>query len=106
VRSFYEELFRKEGPSLPFFPWKNIWHVKAPTRVAFFVWSAALGNILTHDNLRKRNVIVMEWCCLCKKSGSLLITCCFTARSPGHFGATFLFYLWLSGLCHERCWSY
>jgi hypothetical protein len=78
VNSFYVELCRKDGPSLPF-PWKNIWRVKAPTRVAFFVWSAALGKILTHDNLRKRNVIVMEWCCLCKKSGEsidhLLLHC-------------------------------
>jgi hypothetical protein len=37
--------------------------------VAFFIWSAALDKILTHDNLHKRNVIVIEWCCLCKKSG-------------------------------------
>jgi len=76
VRSFYEELIRKDGPS---FLWKNIWRVKAPTRVAFFVWSAALGKILTHDNLSKRNVIVIKWCCLCKKSGEsidhLLLHC-------------------------------
>jgi hypothetical protein len=50
VRSYYEVL------------------VKAPTRVAFLVWSAALGKILTHDNLRKRNVVVIEWCCMCKKN--------------------------------------
>jgi hypothetical protein len=79
VRSFYEELIRKDGPSIPSFPWKNIWRVKAPTSVAFFVWLAALGKILTHDNLRKRNVIVIEWCCLCKKSGEpidhLLLQC-------------------------------
>jgi len=78
VRSFYEELIRKDGPSFPSFPWKNIWCVKAPTMVAFFVWSATLGKILTHDNLRKRNVIVIEWC-LCKKSGEsidhLLLHC-------------------------------
>jgi len=76
VRSFYEQLIRKDGPS---FPWKNIWRVKAPTMVAFFVWSVALGKILTHNNLRKRNVIVIEWCCLCKKSGEsidhLLLHC-------------------------------
>jgi len=60
VRSFYEELIRKDGPSFSSFPWKNIWRVKAPIRAAFFVWSAALGKILTHDNLRKRNVIVIE----------------------------------------------
>jgi len=69
VRSFYEELIRKDSPSFPSFPCRNIWLVKAPTRVTFFVWSVALGKILTHDNFRKRNIIVIEWCCLCKKSG-------------------------------------
>ena len=29
-------------------------------RVAFFVWSAVLGKILTIDNLWKRHVIVVE----------------------------------------------
>jgi hypothetical protein len=69
VKTFYEELIRKDCPSFLSFTWKNIWRVKVPTRVAFFVWSAALGKILTRDNLGKRNVIVIEWCCLCKKSG-------------------------------------
>jgi hypothetical protein len=58
-------LFRKYDHS---FLWKSISRVKAPTRVAFFVCSAALGKILTHDNLRKRNVVVIEWCCMCKKN--------------------------------------
>ena len=26
------------------FPWKSIWKQKIPSRVAFFVWTAALGN--------------------------------------------------------------
>ena len=30
---------------------KSIWKVKVPTKVAFFAWIAALGNILTIDNL-------------------------------------------------------
>jgi hypothetical protein len=34
----------------------------------FFVWSAALGKILTLDNLRKRNIIVINRCCMCKRS--------------------------------------
>jgi hypothetical protein len=89
VRSFYEELIRKDGPSFPSFPWKNIWCVKAPTRLALFFWSAALGKILTHDNLHKRNVGVV---CV-RRMGSLLIICCFTTKSPEIFGATFLFYL-------------
>jgi hypothetical protein len=76
VRSYYEVLIMKNGP---LFSWKSIWRVKAPTRVAFFVWSASLGKILTHDNLRKRNVVVIEWCCMCKKNGEsidhLLLHC-------------------------------
>jgi hypothetical protein len=35
----------------------------------FFAWSAALGKILTMNNLRKRHIIMVDWCCLCKKSG-------------------------------------
>jgi len=35
-------------------------NVKALAKVAFFVWTAAVGKILTHDNLRKRSVVVIE----------------------------------------------
>jgi len=41
-------------------PWKSIWKVKVPLRVAFFVWTATIGKILTLDNLRKMNIIMME----------------------------------------------
>jgi hypothetical protein len=51
------------------FPSKSIWKVKVPPRVAFFVWTATLGKILTLDNLRKRNIIVMEWCYMCRNYG-------------------------------------
>jgi hypothetical protein len=51
------------------FPWKSIWKVKVLPRMAFFVWTATLRKILTLDNLRKRNIIVMEWCYMCKISG-------------------------------------
>jgi hypothetical protein len=50
-------------------PWKSIWKSKAPPRVAFFVWTAALGRILTTDNLRRCRVIVLDYCCLCKRNG-------------------------------------
>ena len=33
------------------FPWKSIWKQKIPSRVAFFVWTAALGKCLMIDNL-------------------------------------------------------
>jgi hypothetical protein len=38
-----------------------------------------LGNILTHDNLRRRCIVVVEWCVMCKKHGEsvdhLLLHC-------------------------------
>jgi hypothetical protein len=45
---------------------------KAPFNVAFFVWSASLGKIFTSDNLRKRQVIVINRCCLCKLDGEFV----------------------------------
>jgi hypothetical protein len=32
------------------------------------MWTAALGIMLTLNNLRKRNVIVVDWYYMCKKS--------------------------------------
>jgi hypothetical protein len=52
---------------------------KVPLRVAFFIWSTALGKILSVYNLRKRNIVVVDWCCMCKKCGetvdNLLLHC-------------------------------
>jgi hypothetical protein len=40
---------------------------------------AALGKIMTLDKLKKRNVIMVDWCCMCKRSGEsidhLLLHC-------------------------------
>jgi hypothetical protein len=66
VRSFYKSLAFKETSH---FPWKSIWRTKVPLKVAFFAWAAGLGKILTVDNLRKRHVIVIDRCCMCKKNG-------------------------------------
>jgi tRNA A37 threonylcarbamoyladenosine biosynthesis protein TsaE len=47
--------------------------------VAFFVWTTTLDKILTLNNLRKKNIVVVEWFCKCKKSmessDHLLIHC-------------------------------
>jgi hypothetical protein len=47
--------------------------------VAFFVWTAAHGRLLTMDNLRKRHICIVGWCCMCKSSGEstdhLLLHC-------------------------------
>jgi hypothetical protein len=50
VKTFYKGLSTQ---NYEVFPWKSIWHSKVPSRVAFFGWTADLGKILTHDNLRK-----------------------------------------------------
>jgi hypothetical protein len=61
------------------FPLKSVRRSQPPSRVAFFVWSTTLGKILTQDNLRKRHVIVINRCYMCKKTGEtvdhLLLHC-------------------------------
>jgi hypothetical protein len=69
VRSLYNILASKEA--IPF-PWKSVWHTKAPSRVAFFTWTIVLGKILTIDNLRKMNLIVINRCCMCKSDGETI----------------------------------
>ena len=46
-----------------------MWKQKIPSRVAFFVWTAALGKCLTIDNIRKRKVWILDWCYMCKGNG-------------------------------------
>jgi hypothetical protein len=76
VKCYYQCL---SPPSLWSFPWKSIWKVKVSPRVAFFSWTATMGRILTIDNLRKRYIIIVDWCCMCKVSGEsvdhLLLHC-------------------------------
>ena len=61
------------------FPWKMVWRSKVPSRVAFFSWTSALGKILSIDNLRNRGMLILDWCCICKKCGEtvdhLLLHC-------------------------------
>jgi hypothetical protein len=57
VKSFYKSLSNFDHEV---FPWKSIWHTKVLLRVVFFGWTAALGKILTNDNLCKRNIVVVE----------------------------------------------
>ena len=50
MRSYYKYLSSSAGIAVP---WKRIWQTNAPPRVAFYVWVAAMGRILTTDNLRR-----------------------------------------------------
>ena len=95
VRSFYKIITYKDNPS---FPWKSIWRTKAPSKAAFFVWSASLEKILTLDNLRRRQVIMVNRCCPCKLDGESvdhLLLHCEVARSlwntiMSHFGLSWV----------------
>ena len=40
--------------------------MKATSKVAFFTWTAAKGKILTLDYLGKRNIYVVNRCCVCR----------------------------------------
>ena len=62
TRSFYHKI-RNAAPST--LPWKGIWKVKVPKRVAFFMWTTAHGQILTLDNLMLRGHPLVNRCCLC-----------------------------------------
>ena len=57
VGSYYRVLLGTPHVS---FPWKIIWKSRVPPRVAFFEWTAALGRILTIDNLQRRHVMVLH----------------------------------------------
>lgn len=43
-----------------------------PTKVSFFLWTKELGRVLTTDNLQRFQVVVIEWCCVCKKDGEII----------------------------------
>jgi hypothetical protein len=76
VKSFYKLL---QPAAVQPFPWKKVWRSRAPSKVNFFIWTAALGKILTTDNLRKRRLFVLDWCGMCKRDGEsvdhLLLHC-------------------------------
>jgi hypothetical protein len=57
----------------------SVWQTNAPTRAALLAWSAALGKILTIDNLRKWHIIILDKCCMYQRDGKsvdhLLLHC-------------------------------
>ena len=95
VKAYYKALLPTAGHIIP---WKSIWKTRAPPRVAFFVWAAALGCILTIDNLRKREVIVIDWCYMCKGCGESiahLLLHCLAAREIWNFIFSMFNILWV-----------
>ena len=72
LKSFYNMLNSNEGLS---FPWKSIWKQMVRTRKAIFLWTMALGRIITMDNLGKQHAIVYIDVVCAKRVGRLPIIC-------------------------------
>jgi hypothetical protein len=65
VGSFFSSLACSVGSH---FPWKSVWRTQAPSLAAYFEWLAVLDKILTMDNLKKRHVILIDRCYMCKRN--------------------------------------
>jgi hypothetical protein len=57
-------------PKHTIFPCRTVWQIKAPFKVALFIWTASLQIILKINNLRKKKnkTIVVDQSCMCKKT--------------------------------------
>ena len=89
VHSFYNSL---STPPTFHFPWKCIWNVKVPRRVSFFLWTEAWDSILTIDNLVKRNLPWVNWCCLYRCVEKQWIIFYFIVSSHMPYGVKFFFF--------------
>ena len=74
VKDFYLFL-----PSYSFIPLEVGVAIEGASKSGFLSWSASLGKVLTTNNFRKRLIIVLDWCYMCKKCGEsvdqLLLHC-------------------------------
>ena len=108
VNSYYKVL---TSPNHRSFPWKRVWKSLVPSKINFFVWTAVLGKVLTIDNLRKRQLLLIDWCCMCKASGESidhLFLHCPIARDLWSLAFS-AFGVWWVMPCHIlailQCWS-
>nr|XP_033512018.1 probable membrane-associated 30 kDa protein, chloroplastic [Nicotiana tomentosiformis] len=67
VKSAYH-FFNTTNPTQGW-PWKQIWRVRAPTKVLCFTWLVARETVLTQDNLIRRGIQLQAKCSLCGKDG-------------------------------------
>lgn len=69
VASYYCEVV---GGVAILFPWKSVWVTRLSSKIAFFVWTMALGCITNIDNLIQHSHILVNWCYMCCKNVELV----------------------------------
>ena len=87
------------SPIVSVFPKNGIWVDRVPTKLAFFVWEAAWGKVLTLDRLQKRGWQLPNQCFLSgseEENVNYLLIHCTVARVLweivlGLFGAQWVF---------------
>ena len=75
----------------------------------FFTWTGALGKIPTLDNLQSRNIIVVDWSCICKNDGFYIVILMSSILEllecwQGNFGKHMNFLIWRV-IPHCLMWS-
>ena len=74
--------------------------------VAFFMWTAALCWILSLDNLMRKGLPQVNWCCMCQSIGESVDHLFFIVMFPILCRWTCLRYLGLIESCQTLLWVY
>lgn len=98
VRSYYKGLHSSSHIS---FPWKTVQKLNVPTKVSFFLLTAVWERILTTDNLQRQKIVVIDWCCMYKRAGILVIIYSCIAWLLQSYGIWCFHYLGFIGLCQS-----
>ncbi|KAM3251621.1 hypothetical protein P3L10_005691 [Capsicum annuum] len=72
IRSAYKEL-NYSNNQISCWPWKLIWKVKIPYKVACFSWVVARKAVLTHEVLKKRGFHLCSKCYMCEEESETII---------------------------------
>ena len=56
------------------FPWKMMWQSKVSQRVVFLFFFSCFASLdkITTDIFQKKQIIVVDWCYVCKRCGELV----------------------------------
>jgi hypothetical protein len=75
---------------------------KCPIESSVFCLDSCPREDITMDNLRKRCVIVVDWCCMCKRSGEIVDYLLLHCEIASALWSTIFSHLGLAWLCLEE----